>query len=217
MEIAAGAHLIPSVIAHPYLIVESDGLTLIDAGLPWSANKILKYIITLGYAPTDLRRIVITHADGDHVGGLAALKAASGARAYASAIEAEAIAAGRQSRQIKPHGLQRWLFAALAPVFKVRPVTVDEVLTGDEILPVLGGLRVLETPGHTPGHISLFAPSAGILFAGDSMVSEHGNLRVSRGMNTWDEAQAAESMKLQMALGARIICVGHGPVVRKEG
>lgn len=217
MEITAGVHLVPGVIAHPYLIVDHDGLTLIDAGLPWGANRILKYITALGYAPGDLRRIVITHADGDHVGGLATLKAASGAHAYASAIEAEAIAAGRQSRQLKLHGLQKWLFAALAPIFRARPATVDELLVGDQVLPVLGGLRVVETPGHTPGHISLFAPSVGILFAGDSMVSEHSNLRVSRGMNTWDEAQAAESMKLQMALGARIICVGHGPVIRKEG
>jgi len=212
VEIIPNVHLIPGVIANPYLIVDPDGLTLIDTGLAGSHKKILKYIAGLGRAQADLQRIVITHADGDHVGSLAALKQAAGARCYASRVEAEAIAAGRQSRALKTRGVQKLLFGLIAPLFKARPAVVDEVLAADQTLPVLGGLRVIETPGHTPGHISLFAPAAGILFAGDSMVSSGGALRESRGMNTWDERLAIESVRRQAALGARIVCVGHGPV-----
>ncbi len=212
MEIIPNVHLVPGVIANPYLIVEPDGLTLIDTGLAGSHKKILKYIAGLGRAPGDLRRIVITHADGDHVGSLAALKQATGARCYASRSEAEAIAAGRPSRELKTRGVQKLLFGLIAPLFKARPAVVDEVLAAEQTLPVLGGLRVIETPGHTPGHVSLFAPAAGILFAGDSMVSSGGALRESRGMNTWDERLAIESVRRQAALGARIVCVGHGPV-----
>lgn len=207
--------VIPGVIANPYLIVDPDGLTLIDAGLAGSDKRILKYMAALGYAPDALRRIVITHADADHVGGLAALKAVSGARVYASAIEAEAIAAGRPSRELKRTSLQGWLFAMMSPFFKVKPTTADDLLTDGQMLPALGGLRVVETPGHTAGHISLFAPSAGILFTGDSIISErNGKLRISRGDNTWNEAQAIESARLQAKLGARIVCPGHGPVVK---
>jgi glyoxylase-like metal-dependent hydrolase (beta-lactamase superfamily II) len=213
MEIIPNVHLIPGVIANPYLIVDPDGLTLIDAGLRGSQAKILKYIAGLGHKPGDLRRIVITHADGDHVGGLAALRQATGARVSASRIEAEAIAAGRQSRELKTRGVQKLALGLIAPLFRARPAVVDEVLAADQTLPVLGGLRVIETPGHTPGHISLFAPAAGILFAGDSMVSSGGALREPRGMNTWDEQLAIESVRRQAALGARIVCVGHGPVV----
>jgi len=214
MEIIPGVHLIPGVIANPFLIVDADGLMLIDAGLPGSDKKILRYIAALGHSPDTLRRIVITHADGDHVGGLAAIKAATGARVYASAVEAEAIAAGRMSRDLKAGGLIKWLMAIARPLFRARPVTVDELVADGQVLPALGGLRVVETPGHTPGHISLFAPSAGILFVGDSLVSENGRLRPSQGMNTWDEARALESVRLQAALGARIVCSAHGPVVR---
>jgi glyoxylase-like metal-dependent hydrolase (beta-lactamase superfamily II) len=214
MEIIPGVHLIPGVIANPFLIVDADELMLIDAGLPGSDKKILRYIAALGHSPDRLRRIVITHADGDHVGGLAAIKAATGARVYASAIEAEAIAAGRMSRDLKAGGPIKWLMAIARPLFRARPVAVDELVTDGQVLPALGGLRVVETPGHTPGHISLFAPSAGILFVGDSLVSENGRLRPSRGMNTWDEARALESVRLQAALGARIVCSAHGPVVR---
>jgi glyoxylase-like metal-dependent hydrolase (beta-lactamase superfamily II) len=82
-----------------------------------------------------------------------------------------------------------------------------------QTLPVLGGLRVVETPGHTPGHVSYFALSAGILFVGDSLVSEKNGLRGSTGMNTWDQAQADRSVRKQAALDAKIVCAAHGPVV----
>ncbi|MGE5775856.1 MAG: MBL fold metallo-hydrolase, partial [Chloroflexota bacterium] len=77
----------------------------------------------------------------------------------------------------------------------------------------LCGLQVLETPGHTPGHISLFAPSIGVLFCGDSMVAEKKGLLGSRPGITWDESRARASERKQAALGARIVCSGHGPVV----
>jgi glyoxylase-like metal-dependent hydrolase (beta-lactamase superfamily II) len=147
------------------------------------------------------------------VAGLAALKAASGARVYASPVEAEAIAAGRMSRELRLRGIYKWLFAAAAPLFKFKPVAVDERLADGQVLPVLGGLRVVATPGHTPGHISLYAPAVGVLFVGDSLVSERDGLRPSRGANTWDEAQALESVRLQAALGAHVVCPAHGPVV----
>jgi len=73
---------------------------------------------------------------------------------------------------------------------------------------------VVETPGHTPGHISLFAPSAGVLFPGDSLVSEGDSLVSSSESVAWDGARAIESARAQAALGARIVCPAHGPVVK---
>ena len=214
MEIIPNVHLIPDITANPYLIIDPAGLTLIDAGLPGSHKKILRYLAGLGYAPKDLKRILITHADFDHVGGLAALKAATGARIFASAVEAQAMAEGHSSRPLKPRNvIVKLLFNLMAGLFKSTPVQADELLSDGQTFPVLGGLRVVETPGHTPGHISLFAPSAGILFVGDSIVSEKTGLRGSSGANNWDQAKSDESVRKQAALGARIVCSGHGPVV----
>ncbi|MGD0613590.1 MAG: MBL fold metallo-hydrolase [Anaerolineales bacterium] len=224
MEIAPNVHLIPGITANPYLIVDADGLTLIDAGLPGSDRKILRALAGLGHAPKDLKRILITHADFDHVGGLARLKAATGARVYASAIEAEAIAAGHASRPFKAteHAsrpfkpsnlLLKLVFSITGHLVKPRPVQVDEILADGQVLPVLGGLRVVETAGHTPGHVSFFAPSAGVLFVGDSIVSEETGLRGSRGANNWDQAKADDAVRKQAALGARLVCPGHGAVV----
>lgn len=214
MEIISNVHIIPGITANPYLIIDSDGLTLVDAGLPGSHKKILRYLADLGYAPKDLKRILITHADFDHVGGLAALKAATDARVYANTTEAAAMAAGRPSRSRKPsNAFGKLLFGIMGRMFKASPVQVDEYLTDGQVLPVLGGLRVLETFGHTPGHLSFFVPSAGILFSGDSIVSEKAGLRGSSGTNNWDQAKSDESVRKQAALGARIVCSGHGPVV----
>ena len=214
MEITFGVHLIPNVIANPYLVVEAGGLTLIDAGLPGSAGKILRYITEQGHAPSELKRIIITHADLDHIGGLAALKKASRARVYASAIEAEAMANGRASRQLRPRSFLRRLLVGLAGRLVRAPIVrADELVQDGQVLPVLGGLHVIDTRGHTPGHISLFSPSTGVLFSGDSVVTRGGKLVRSLPDNTWDERQADESARRQAALGAKVVCPGHGPAV----
>ena len=214
MEIVPNVHVIPGIVVNVYLLIDADGLTLIDTGLAGNDKKVLKYIAELGLQPQDLKRIILTHSDGDHVGALAALKAATGARTYASPIEAQAIQAGHPSRALKVHGVVAVLFKMMSIFFKAKPAAIDELLSNGQALPVLGGLRVIETIGHTPGHISLFAPSANILFAGDSMTADkEGQLRTSGGRNTWDAAKAIEAVKIQAALGAQIVCVGHGPIV----
>lgn len=215
MKVTDSIHVVPDVRANPYLIVDPDGLTLIDTGLPGSDKKILAYISNLGQSPQDLKRIILTHADLDHVGGLSALHEASGARTYASQIEAEAIAAGKPSRPIKRKGFswRRLMMAVLGPFMRPKRFQVDEILKDGQTLPVAGGLRVVATPGHTPGHISLYAPTYGVLFCGDSMVTEPNIIHGSRPGLTWDEAQARASEKKQAGLGARIVCSGHGPVV----
>ncbi len=214
MEIIPNVHVISGSMVNCYLIVDPDGLTLIDTGLPGNAKRVLQVVEGLGRKPGNVKRIVITHADGDHVGSLAALKATTGARVYANAVEAEAIAAGRSSRDLKSDKLLlKLVFAITGRLFKASPAQVDEIVTEGQALPVLGGLRVVETFGHTPGHISLFAPSAGVLFVGDSLVSDKNGLRGSRGANTWDQDKANAAVRKQATLGAKVVCSGHGPVV----
>jgi glyoxylase-like metal-dependent hydrolase (beta-lactamase superfamily II) len=211
VKITDNVYVVPEVRANAYLLFDSDGVTLIDAGLPLSQKKILAYLATLGKAPTDLRRIILTHGDLDHVGSLAALHRATSARTYASKIEAEAIAAGKSPR---PINIRRPLWQRLVRLLiKQKPFQVHEILTDGQLLPILGGLQVVDTAGHTPGHISLFAPAAGILFCGDSMVTDENGIHGSRPQLTWDQGKAAEAVRRQAALGARILCSGHGPVI----
>jgi glyoxylase-like metal-dependent hydrolase (beta-lactamase superfamily II) len=215
MEILKNIHQIPGVTANSYLLVEPEGMTLIDAGLPGSAKKILDYIDGLGRPRTDLRRILITHADLDHVGALNAVKRASGARVYSSAVESRAMAEGRSSRPVKPGGnpVRRMLFSIMGRFFSSKPGPADELLTDGQVLPMMGGLKVVETIGHTPGHLSYFLPAVGVLFTGDSIVADDKGLQRSRPNFTWDPAKAGDAVRRLSALGARIVCPGHGPVV----
>ncbi len=217
MKIIDNVYVVPGVVANPYIITDRDGLTIIDTGIPRSEKKILAYVASLGKSPRDVRRIILTHSDVDHVGSLAALAKATGARTCASQSEAQAIAAGKPSREARPPGisLRRFLFTMVSPFFKVSPVHVDEILRDGQTLPVLGGLQVMETIGHTPGHLSLFAPAAGVLFCGDSFKADANGINVSLSPGvTWDATKAKEAIRKQAALGASIICPGHGPVVR---
>lgn len=214
MKITASIHIVPGVIGNSYLLVDPDGLTLIDTGIPGSAIKILNFIKRLGYAKRDLNRILLTHADWDHAGGLAMLKRATGARVYASMYEARAVASGRFPRSLKTDNiLYKPIFALAESVGRISPAHVDEHLSDGQVLPVLDGLSVVDTKGHTPGHMSFFAPSAGILFSGDSILSRKDRLVGSHGSVTWDQEKANASVLKQLALRARIVCSGHGAVV----
>ena len=220
MKVIEHVYVVPRVTANCYLLAAPDGLTLIDTGFPYSEKTILRYIAEKGWSARDLRRILITHADLDHYGCLAALQKASGACTYASPIEARAIAEGRSSRPIDHSAntvVQRLLIAFFSRIMKPIPVQVDEGLAEDQVLPVLGGLQVVETPGHSPNHVSFFAPAARILFCGDSMKSGANGLHASRSRNNWNQDRAKASARKQAGLGAEIVCAGHGPVVREAG
>jgi glyoxylase-like metal-dependent hydrolase (beta-lactamase superfamily II) len=219
MKIVDDVYVVPGVIANSYLLADGDGLTIIDTGLPYSQKRILEYIASLGRSARDIQRILITHADLDHYGCLAALQKASGACTYASGLEAASMAKGQSSRPVYRSidtAFKRFMFALMSWMMKATPIQVDEILTERQIVPVLGGLQVVETPGHSPGHLSYFLRSAGILFCGDSMRSDgKKGFRASRSRNDWDSSLAVASVRKQAELGAQIVCPGHGPVVRE--
>ncbi len=216
MKVIDNIHAIPNVQANSYLIVEPDGLTIIDTGMPFSENQTLKYIASLGRSAGEIKHILITHADLDHYGCLAALQAASGAHTYASQPEAEAMVRGGSSRPVNRSigRFQGFMIRLMGKYLKPTPIQVDEMLTDGQVLPVLGGLQVVETPGHSPGHLSFFVPSLRVLFCGDSMKSNDKGLRASRSRNNWNQSLAEASVRKQAALGAQIVCPGHGPVAK---
>ena len=215
MKIIDNVYSIPGVMANSYLIVDPDGLTIVDTGMPYSEKRILEYVARLGRSAQDIKRILITHADLDHYGCLAALQKASGACTYASRAEADAMAVGQSSRPVQRTvgGFQRFMIHMMGKLLKATPVQVDEILSEGQVFPVLDGLLVVETPGHAPDHLSFFAPSVGLLFCGDSMRSDGRGFRGSNSRNNWDQSIAEASVRKQKKLCAQIVCPGHGPAV----
>lgn len=210
MDIAPNIHQLKSIVSNQYLIIDGDQLVLIDTGLLNNDRKILKYINRLGYHPTDLKSIFITHADGDHAGAIGKLKAATGAQVFASQLEADAIRAGNPSRPLKPRGIQRPVYALTKLMMPAVKNPVDVIVNNGEILPIMDGLEIIHTPGHTPGHTSFYIRQKQILFAGDSIWLASNRLKAMMSeANTWDSALAVQSFDMQMSLNPKIIAAGH--------
>ncbi len=209
IEIASGVYQVHDIFVNCYILLSDAGVSIIDTGLARTTKLILASLNQLGFKAIDIQMILITHADGDHIGGLANLQRMGQAQTLASQVEADAVREGKSSRPLKPKGAVRILYNLVAPLFRSEPGRIDNTLSNGQFFPVLGGLKVLNTPGHTPGHVSFFVPGRGILFAGDSINLEKGQPVPSKGANTWDQVKADESFELQMALKPQVICAGH--------
>ncbi|MDQ2693379.1 MAG: MBL fold metallo-hydrolase, partial [Chloroflexota bacterium] len=97
-QVVPGLYLINLGFVNAYLLQGHQGLTLVDTGVPGSADKILEAVSDLGKQPGDVKQILITHLHGDHVGSLAALKQATGAPAYMHPADATLVRQGQISR-----------------------------------------------------------------------------------------------------------------------
>jgi glyoxylase-like metal-dependent hydrolase (beta-lactamase superfamily II) len=200
--------------ANVFLLVDKS-LTLVDTGFKDRSGQILKEVRQLGYSPSDIADIVITHHHADHIGSLAALKKITGANVFAHPADASYID-GRlpQPGPARP----RWFDKALAPFYKLgvtTPVAVDVLINDGDELPVLGGIKILHTPGHTPGSISLFLPEERLVIAGDVLANRF-RLGLPSKAFTVDLAQEINSIKRVASLDFDVIGFGHGSPLLHE-
>lgn len=210
-EILDGIFCFSNLVGNQYLILDDDGITLIDTGFQGNEQTILRGMGSLGNNRNGLLRILITHADSDHYGALAKLQALTDAETWTTEAEAEAIRHGRASRGLTPKTpLAKVAVRALTPVMGASPACVDRIVAPGEILPVSGGMITIDSAGHTPGHVSYYLPERRVLFSGDSIFYKKGRFIPSYGINCWDEERARISMQAQLELEPRIICGGHG-------
>lgn len=221
MQIVPGLHLVDGMaggIVNAYVWERSDGgLTLIDAGMPKDAAKILAFGRTLGLERLD--RIIVTHADIDHVGGLAEVQAATGARVICHAVEKEVVE-GRKIRAMGSGLLARGYSPVLDGVTRLfmgyKPVArVDELVLDKQVLP--DGLQVIHVPGHTAGQIALYQPERGILIVGDAFNSNKGRLGLPSSVATPRKDVARDSIrKLAELKAVQVICCGHGTPITRD-
>ncbi len=193
-----------------YLIEDTDGLTLIDAGLPIAGARILGQLREGGYRPADLKRILITHAHPDHVGGLPAIKQASGAEVIASKIEKPVIQGDVPVPRKDPAELSPIARLLVQPGVKISGTAVDRTVEDGEVLAeVMGGLQALLTPGHTPGHLAFWQPDRRILFVGDVIFCIV-RLTLPLAIATVDMAENIRSIQRLAGLSPEVACFGHG-------
>jgi len=151
-----------------FAFVDADGsVTLVDCGLAKAPPRIVAGLAAIGKRPADVTRIVLTHVHLDHVGGASAVARMTGAPVVVHADDAAYAAAGRQPDP-DPSSLAGRLVKRL-PGPKFEPVDVAQPLTDGDVLDVGGGLRVVHTPGHSPGHVSLLHEPTKVLITGDAL------------------------------------------------
>jgi len=192
-----------------YLVREDDGFTLIDTNLPGSAKGILAAAKAHG-AP--IVRIVLTHAHGDHVASLDALKHELPEVAVAVTARDARFLAGNMS--LDPDEPQTKLRGGYQ-LCETRPTRLLEA--GDRI----GSLEVIASPGHTPGHASFLDVRDKTLIAGDAFQTQGGIAvaGVTRWLfpfpatATWHKPTALQSAQALLALNPARLAVGHGQVL----
>ena len=202
MKMADGVFKVDGVrVANVYLVVTQDGLLLVDTGMPGNARRILRFIEGLGRQPRDLRDIVLTHCDIDHVGNVAELKRRTGARVAILELDV-AVLSGEQRPQ--KGGLA---MVALYRLLRFRPIAPDlRLRDGDTI----GGLQVMHVAGHTAVSIALLR-NDGVVFSGDALLSDtHGNVLPPDPRLALDPAQALLSAEMIGARRAGLLLAGHG-------
>ena len=205
-----------------YALTGGENLTLIDGGLAGDDARIAAQLEEAGHHLSAAHTLVLTHAHGDHVGGAVALARRSGAQIVAHRDEVPYL---ERRRPLPAGGWVQRLFTWLSDhlLFRLPPCQVDRAVQEGDTIAALGGLRVIHTPGHTPGSMSLYQPERQILFCGDALFNEHpvtgrpGPMLPVR-LFTGDNARARESVAKLSELEIEMLCSGHGaPITAGTG
>ncbi|MEJ7740517.1 MAG: MBL fold metallo-hydrolase [Chitinophagaceae bacterium] len=229
--VAPGVWGLKDVFVNIYAIQNStdNSWVLVDAGLKWSAPKIRRMAETLFGANSRPSAIILTHGHFDHVGSLAKLSEEWDVQVYAHHLEMPYLT-GISSYPAPDPTVGGGLMAEMAFLYPRGPINIEDriiTLPNDGSIPGLPEWKFIHTPGHAPGHISLFRESDKVLISGDAFVTTvqesafHVMLQTKKLSGppkyfTCDWLSAARSVDKLAALEPEVVATGHGRPMRGE-
>lgn|SRR5690606_995499 len=219
MELAPGLHRIGNDIVAAHLVITTEGVTIIDAGLAGHYRDLRAELRAAGHDLSEVRGVVLTHGDSDHLGFAERLRVEAGVPIYVH--EADAARARGEERTSPAWGRMKllptvrfFMYAAAKGGLRTRhPAVVTTVRDGD-VLPLPGAPRVIGLPGHSPGSIAVHVPAVRALFVGDALTTRHvltGATGPRPAPFTDDQAAAAAALARLEGIEAGWVLPGHGP------
>ncbi|MBM6647722.1 MBL fold metallo-hydrolase [Bacillus sp. RIT 809] len=203
MEIAKGVEMLhlefQGYIIHPILLWDDEMAVLIDTGFPGQIEDIQVEMDKVGVSFGKLKVVILTHQDIDHIGSLPELLQNCGSNITVYAHELD-----------KPYIEGELPLLKDAQVQNPPKGKVDDTLIDGQELSYCGGILIIHTPGHTPGHISLYLRQSKTLIAGDSMYSVNGILGGIHAPTTLDVKEAHQSLKKYLDLDIESVVCYHG-------
>jgi glyoxylase-like metal-dependent hydrolase (beta-lactamase superfamily II) len=175
--------------------------SLIDCGYAGSGARIDRAMHRHGRALDELARVVITHGHPDHAGSAREL---AGRGVPVLVHPADAANLGLTWGDLLRRPAPGTVFAAMTP----EPGSIEPLEDG-QVLPMLGGLRVVHTPGHTPGSVCLYGPRDRVLFVGDTLQRRFGRVSFASRLYSDDHAMAKRSVKRLAELDVDTIVFSH--------
>ena len=201
-------------LINSFAFEDSDGsLTLVDAGLRGATRRLVAALGDIGRTPDQVTRILVTHAHLDHVGSARRLRAATGGALHVHADDAEFVRQGRPPPRDLSSPLARVLSFAQR---RQAQSPVDDTFRENDVIPVAGGVRVLHTPGHSPGHCSFLHESSGVLVTGDALFNLRGRITYSSLLGCTNYRMSQDTADRLGEVDYEIAAFTHGSEIRED-
>ncbi len=218
-KLAPSLHRLGSSLVNSYLIEDAGLVTIVDAGLPGYWSDLEKQLAAMGRSLDDVRAVVLTHGDTDHIGFAERIRRERGVPVYVHELDA-----ARARAEVKKP-MSDWGPVKLAPLagflfytarkggLRIPPLTKLVTFDDGATLDVPGAPQVIHLPGHTPGSVGLHVPRADAVFLGDAFTTRSvltGEEGPHLAPFTLQPAQALASLDKLDAVDASWVLPGHG-------
>jgi glyoxylase-like metal-dependent hydrolase (beta-lactamase superfamily II) len=218
MELSPSLHRIGNDIVAVYLVDTPEGVTIIDAGLAGHWRELLTELTSMGRTLDDVKGVILTHGDGDHIGFAERIRRENGVPIFVHAADASRAKGGPKPANAKQRMRLGGMLGFLAYTIRkggARTTYLTEVVEihEGETLDLPGAPQIIGLPGHSEGSIAIYIPAVDAVFVGDGLTTRDvltGKKGPQPAPFTDEPEQAIESLQALIPTGAKWVLPGHG-------